>query len=89
MHSEKSKQRKELASLLSRGWVSLRQFAKIIGVSYPTAQRMKNNGDVKVVKVGGVHRVYSDEVKRFLRDGNANNGDGEGASGSPPLLTQE
>lgn len=60
-----------IASLTARGWVSLRQFAIIIGVSYPTAMRMRDKGAVHVVRVGGVNRVYQNELKRFLKEGNA------------------
>ena len=60
----------ELAKLVSRGWVSLRQFSNIAGVSYITACHMRDRGDIVVIPVGGIYRVYSDEVKRFLKEGN-------------------
>lgn len=66
-----------IAALASRGWVSLRQFAKIIDISYPTAMRMKDSGKVSTIRVGGIHRVYSTEVKRFLEEGNATEGAGD------------
>lgn len=51
-------------------WVSLRQFAQIIGVSYPTALKLHRSGKVSVLDVGGIHRVYEPEVMRFLQEGN-------------------
>lgn len=84
--TSKKDDKADLAKLLSRGWVSLNQFAKIIGVAYPTAQRMVKRGEVNVTPVGGVNRIYTDEVKRFLKEGNAAKGTGEGASSSQPDL---
>lgn len=60
----------ELARLASRGWTSLLGFSKIADVSYPTAMAMAKRGEVRVTQVGGVRRVYADEVQRFLREGN-------------------
>ncbi len=60
----------ELAKLASRGWVSLRQFSHIAGVSYITACKMRDRGNITVIQVGGIYRVYVDEVKRFLKEGN-------------------
>lgn len=65
-----SNQETVLARAASRGWVSLRQFARLIDVSYPTACRMRDRGDFRVVKVGGIYRIAFDEIRRFLRDGN-------------------
>ena len=62
---------KDFAALVSRGYVSLRQFSKIIGVSYPTATKMNNEGKVKGIRVGGITRIYSDELHRYLTEGNA------------------
>lgn len=59
-----------IASLANRKWVSLKQLARIIGVSYPTALRMRDRGDVRAIKVGGHFRVYEDELVRFLVHGN-------------------
>ncbi len=60
----------EISILATRGWVSLNQFAKIIGVSYPTALNMRDEGQMRYVLVGGTYRIYADEVKRFLQNGN-------------------
>jgi len=46
-----------------RGWVSLRGAAKVLGVSYPTIQRMKNDGRI-VTTDTGTHRVEREEVLR-------------------------
>lgn len=68
----------DIAALMSRGYVSLNKFAKIIDVSYPTAHRMYENGQIKAVRVGGIIRVYTDEVRRFLNEGNASDDSVEG-----------
>lgn len=57
--------------LHTHGWVSLNGFAVLIGVAYPTALRMADRGDVKTIPVGGIRRVYADEVFRFLSNGNS------------------
>lgn len=59
-----------LAKLVSRGWISLAQFGRLIGVSYPTILKMKDQKKVRAIQVGHVYRVYTDEVERFLREGN-------------------
>jgi len=61
-----------LDHLRKRGWVSLRQFAVLIGVSYPTALKMRARDQVIAQRVGSVWRVYTTEVRRFMQEGNAN-----------------
>ncbi len=61
--------------LAENGWLSLSMFAKLIAVSYPTAFRMHKTGKVITVTVGGIHRVYAEEIKRFLKQGNAEGGE--------------
>lgn len=58
--------------LRQRGWVSLRQFAALIGVSYPTVLKMRKRDEVIAQRVGGTWRVYTGEVRRFMLEGNAN-----------------
>jgi len=70
-----------LATLAGKGWVSLNQFARIANVSYPTALRMQKDGRVRTIRVGGIHRVYAEEVERFLKEGNFK---GEGSKDSSP-----
>lgn len=53
-----------------RGWISLHQFSIVIGVSYPTACRMRDRGEVAVTKVGGIFRITTVELKRFMQEGN-------------------
>lgn len=65
-----------LAKLASEGYVSLRQFALIIGVSYPTAQKLAREEKVEVIKVGGINRIYATEVNRYLREGNKEQNEG-------------
>jgi hypothetical protein len=73
-----------LRLLAERGWISLNQFAQLLGVSYPTALRMKTSYKVKTILVGGVHRIYVEEYNRFQREGNANASANTGHS--PPLV---
>jgi len=54
----------------ARGWVSLRQFGQLIGVSYPTALRMRTRGYVEAIRVSGIWRISVDEVQRFIEEGN-------------------
>lgn len=53
-----------------KDYISLRKAAKIIGVSYPTATRLRIAGHLRCVKTGGIYRVYQEELERFLREGN-------------------
>ncbi len=57
--------------LHQRGWVSLRQFSEIVGVSYPTALAMQKRGQVIATRVGATWRIYTSEVRRFMTEGNA------------------
>ncbi len=59
-----------LAKLTNRGWVSLQQAGRIAGVSYQTMLNIRKRGEIKPVKVGGMYRVYEDELIRFLIQGN-------------------
>lgn len=76
------KKSNSIAKLASRGYTSLSGFAKIVGISYPVAMRLKDEGKVKAIPVGGQHRVYRDEVERFLREGNY-----VGGASAPPTLS--
>jgi len=59
-----------LGRVHTRGWVSLRDFATVIAdVSYQTANVWVKLGMIKIVRIGGIRRVYENEVARFLRDG--------------------
>jgi hypothetical protein len=58
-----------------RNWLSLRQFAMYVaGVTYVTACRMRDRGDIVTIKIGGVYTVPKEEVERFLREGNRKGG---------------
>ena len=59
----------DLLSRLSVGWVSLNQLSKILGISYPTVQRLREQGRIKVIPIGGVYRVYATEIRRILDEG--------------------
>ena len=53
-----------------RKYVSLREFAIIVGITYQTALKYKNDGVIQVVQVGGRFRIYTEELMRFQREGN-------------------
>jgi hypothetical protein len=52
-----------------RGWVSLREFAKIANVTYMTARRWALLEIIRATPVGGQFRVYEDELRHFLQHG--------------------
>lgn len=52
--------------LRNQGWVSLSKAATLLGVSVPTARAMRDRGELEVIKVGGVNRVYASEIRRIL-----------------------
>lgn len=74
--SSQDKQQEAIALLKEKGFVSLVKFADIIRVSYMTALKMRDRGDVITTHIGGVYRVYAHEVYRFLEQGNANRTEG-------------
>ena len=54
-----------IPSLKRNGWLSLTKFARlIVRRTYPTVKRMVDEGRINVVVVGGVYRVYADEIMR-------------------------
>lgn len=55
-------------------FLSLRQFAAEIGISYPTAMKWKqaNPPKMKLVWVGARQMIPKGEVERFLKEGNIN-----------------
>ncbi len=55
---------------MKKDWVSLSRAAKIIGISFPTACRARDNGHLQCIKVGGIYRVYRVEIERYMREGN-------------------
>ena len=63
-----------IARLSARGWITLRQFADLIDVTPVTVYKMRDRGQVNVIKVGEHYRVYTDEVRRFLEEGNEKGG---------------
>ncbi len=59
-----------LSDLTDRKWLSLNRFGVLIGKSYPVVLKMVNKGQVKAIRVGGRWRIYEEEVRRFLQEGN-------------------
>lgn len=49
-----------------QSWLTMREVAKILGVSYPTIARMVQQGKIPAVKVGRQYRISPEQVKRFI-----------------------
>lgn len=59
-----------IARAVARGYVSLREAAPMLGISYLTAQKLKAKGWLRCIQVGQVTKVTMDEIERFLEFGN-------------------
>lgn len=59
-----------LGELKGRNWVSLKQFAIVAEMSYQVCLKLVWSGKIRAIKVGGTYRIYEEEVRRFLREGN-------------------
>lgn len=82
MHSSANDDAQTLAALTSKNYVTLRTLSTVLGVTYRTALRyIKPTVDaetgneiapakIKAVRVGGTYRIYGDELRRFLEQGN-------------------
>lgn len=53
----------------SRGWISLRQLATVMEVTYHSILRWAFEERFKYIEVGGQKRVYEDEVRYLLEHG--------------------
>jgi len=60
-----------IAKLGGKKYVSLSAFSKLACMAYSTAKRLSDSGQLKTIPVGGVTRVPTDEVLRFMMEGNA------------------
>ena len=66
-----------LKDVAGKTYVTLRQAAIIVGVSYQTMLRYikpepgQDKAKIQTVRVGGQHRIYEEELRRFLTEGNA------------------
>jgi excisionase family DNA binding protein len=60
----------EEAEAYAKQWMTLRQFATVVRVTYQTVLRWKDTEKIQTFKVGGQFRIYQTEVDRFLREGN-------------------
>lgn len=65
-----------LTELVGRNWVTLHQFKELVGVTYQTALRYVKTKKIRAIKIGGSWRVYEEELRRFLSEGNGK-GDGD------------
>lgn len=59
-----------LHELVGRNWITFKQMARLIGVTYQTIIRYKRTGKFRPVRIGGRWRVYEEELRRFLSEGN-------------------
>lgn len=59
-----------LRQLVGRNWITLKQLGRLVGVTYQSILRWKKQGKFKTVKVGGSFRIYEEELRRFLQEGN-------------------
>lgn len=53
----------------SRGWITVKQFAELQGVTYRTVLRWIFEERVLVVEVGNRKRIYEDEIRYQLENG--------------------
>jgi hypothetical protein len=63
------KRKNTTALLHTRGWLSLREFCYIADITYPTGLRWCKLDMIKYIQVGGIKRVYEEEIVRFLQSG--------------------
>jgi len=59
-----------LQTIVNKNWVTLKQMAALLGVTYQTILRYVREKKLHAVKVGGTWRIYEDELRRFLAEGN-------------------
>ncbi len=51
---------------MSKRLISIPEFARIVGISGPTARAMVRNGDVPTVRIRTRHRIDSEWLKTWL-----------------------
>lgn len=61
----------QLDEIVGKKYVTLRQLASLLGVTYQTVLRYVREDKLHAVRVGGRYRVYEDELRRFLETGNS------------------
>jgi len=62
--------RKTFGAKLGEGHISLREATHMLGISYPVARRLANEGKLRIVMVGKMRKVTVSEIARFLEEGN-------------------
>lgn len=78
-----------VAELASRGWLSLNKFCLLAEISYPTATKLAKEGKLEGIKVGGVTRIYAEEIRRFLAEGNKQTDEGSNTPHLPSNNEQD
>lgn len=58
------------ASTGGGGWVTLKKMAILIEKDYRTTRKLVVEGKIRAIRVGGTFRIYEEEVRRFLQQGN-------------------
>lgn len=81
--------KKALEHLDRKGWVSLRQLGFILGVAYPTIKGMADRKQVRYLPVGGIRRVYREEVTRLQKEGNLKAATGSSSTELPKDLQED
>ena len=62
---------KSLAELNARGWLTVPEFARVIGLSSNTIRTYIKRKRLNAVLVGNSYRIHTDEATRFINEGNA------------------
>ena len=68
----------DLERLVGRNYVTVKQAAQLLGRAYRTVRAWihvdpkdpDKPPKLKAIRVGGEYRIYEDELKRFLQEGN-------------------
>ncbi len=60
---------KILRKLHEHGWISLSEVGILLGYAHPNSiyQRQRSKSAIPTIKVGGINRVYEDDVLKVLR----------------------
>lgn len=61
---------KTIDYLIQHGWIPLRRMSALLGLKHPTAiyQRQRGKHRIQTITVGGIHRVYKDDVIKTLEN---------------------
>lgn len=57
-------------SMAAKAYLSIRQFANYVGMSYPTALKICRLGQARTITIGSHIKVTIEEANRFRTEGN-------------------